>query len=312
MEGGDKVNIEKKEFMMKKNIFMALFILFLSAQSGYAQSDATEVAIKATPVAGTVFMLEGEGGNIGVSAGEDGVLMVDDKFAKLADQIRAAIEKLSTSQVKFVLNTHWHGDHTGGNEDFGRDATIIAHDNVRVRLSKSEVIKLFNMVSEPKPKVGLPVITFDKSVTIHFNNERIDVVHFPTGHTDGDSVVFFRGSNVVHTGDHFFNGIYPFIDLGTGGNVEGFMNNVAKLIEIIPQDAKIIPGHGPLATLEDLKAFHAMLRTSTDVVQQAIESGKNLEETKAAGLPEELVAKWGKGFLSTDQWIEIIYNSYSN
>ena len=295
---------------MKKILLFFVIALWMVRGVGYAQPDPDSSGIKTIPVAGSVYMLMGEGGNIGVSVGVDGVLMIDDKFARLADEIRAALEKLSKSKVKFLLNTHWHGDHTGSNEDFGKESIIIAHDNVRARLSTRQVIEIFNSVSEAKPKEGLPVITFNESISIYFNDEQIDMIHFAAGHTDGDSVIFFRGSHVVHLGDHFFNGFYPFIDLGSGGNVEGFMMNVEKLIGIIPEGAKIIPGHGPLADINDLKAFAGMLRETTGIVQKAIQEGKSLEDIKAKGFSKDLVRKWGHGLLNTDQWITIVYNSY--
>ncbi|MCH7590109.1 MBL fold metallo-hydrolase [PVC group bacterium] len=295
---------------MKKILMFFVIALWMVRGVGYTQPDPDSSGIKTIPVAGSVYMLMGEGGNIGVSVGDDGVLMVDDKFARLADEIRAALEKLSKSKVKFLLNTHWHGDHTGSNEDFGKESIIIAHDNVRARLSTRQVIEIFNSVSEAKPKEGLPVITFNESISIYFNDEQIDMIHFAAGHTDGDSVIFFRGSHVVHLGDHFFNGFYPFIDLGSGGNVEGFMLNVEKLIEIIPEGDKIIPGHGPLADINDLKAFAGMLRETTGIVQKAMQEGKSLEDIKAKGFSKVLVRKWGHGFLNTDQWITIVYNSY--
>ena len=295
---------------MKKILLFFVIALWMVRGVGYAQPDPDSAGIKTILVAGSVYMLMGEGGNIGVSVGVDGVLMIDDKFARLADEIRAALKKLSKSKVKFLLNTHWHGDHTGSNEDFGKESIIIAHDNVRARLSTRQVIEIFNSVSEAKPKEGLPVITFNESISIYFNDEKIDMIHFAAGHTDGDSVIFFRGSHVVHLGDHFFNGFYPFIDLGSGGNVEGYMLNVEKLIEIIPEGAKIIPGHGPLADINDLKAFAGMLRETTGIVQKAIQEGKSLEDIKAKGFSKVLVRKWGHGFLNTDQWITIVYNSY--
>jgi len=295
---------------MKKILLFFVIALWMVRGVGYARPDPDSAGIKTIPVAGSVYMLMGEGGNVGVSVGDDGILMVDDKFARLADEIRAALEKLSKSKVKFLLNTHWHGDHTGSNEDFGKESIIIAHDNVRARLSTRQVIEIFNSVSEAKPKEGLPVITFNESISIYFNDEQIDMIHFAAGHTDGDSVIFFRGSHVVHLGDHFFNGFYPFIDLGSGGNVEGFMLNVEKLIGIIPEGAKIIPGHGPLADINDLKAFAGMLRETTGIVQKAIQEGKSLEDIKAKGFSKGLVRKWGHGFLNTDQWITIVYNSY--
>jgi len=273
-----------------------------------AQQDYSDVEIKTTHVAGKVYMLEGRGGNIGVSVGNDGILMVDDQFAPLADKIRAALKQLGEGKLEFVLNTHWHGDHTGGNPQFGPEAPIIAHTNVRQRLATEQ--KLFDRVVEPLPKEGLPVITFDESVSVHFNGEEIRVIHFPHGHTDGDSVVFFTGSNVVHLGDDLFNGMFPFVDLDHGGDVEGMARNVAAVIARLPADVKVIPGHGPLASLEDLKTFHRMLVDTTDAVRRQMSDGKALAEIKAQGVPAEW-QDWGKGFISTDRWIETIHRSLS-
>lgn len=253
-------------------------------------------------------MLEGRGGNIGVSAGPDGVLIVDDQFAPLAERIKEAIAKLSPDKPRFVLNTHWHGDHTGGNEVFGRDATIIAHDNVRRRLMEKQ--SLFGRDVGPSPKGAWPVITFNASVSIHFNDEEIRVVHLPAGHTDGDSVILFTASNVVHMGDLFFSGTFPFVDLGSGGDVEGLARNVSEIIAKLPADVKIIPGHGPLSTLDDLKNYHAMLTQTLDIVRKRLAAGKSLDQIKAEGLPPEW-AKWGTGFIKTDAWVETLCKSLS-
>jgi cyclase len=272
------------------------------------QRDLSKVEIKVTPVAGKVYMLEGAGGNIGASVGEDGILLVDDQFEPLAPKIRAAVQGIAGGggKIKFVINTHWHGDHTGGNQVFGLEAPIIAQANVRRRLSTKQSV-LGNKVP-PSPKQALPVITFDQAVSVHWNGEEIKVVHFPHGHTDGDSVVFFTGSNVVHMGDDFFAGQFPFVDLGSGGSVQGLIDDVAKALTLVPADAKVIPGHGPLSTRADLERFHAMLVASTDVVRRRMHAGESLEKIQAEGLPAEL-APWGKGFVDTKTWIMTIHDS---
>jgi len=197
-------------------IYPIVIIGLMMTATSFAGRDFSKTEIKTTHVAGTVYMLQGEGGNIGVSVGDDGVLMVDDQFAPLQEKIQAAIDQLSEKDVRYLLNTHWHGDHTGGNETITKaGTTIIAHENVRARLAAGQFVPFFNRTIDPRPKDALPVITFDRSVTIHFNDERIDVLHFATGHTDGDSIIFFREANVVHMGDQFFNGSYPYIDLGS-------------------------------------------------------------------------------------------------
>jgi cyclase len=271
----------------------------LIAPVALAQRNFDNVEIKVIPVAKNIYMLEGSGGNIGVSIGTDGNLIVDDQFAPLAEKIDAALQKLNPGKLKFVLNTHHHGDHTGGNAVFGaKEATIIAQSNVRKRLS-----------NEPNSKKeALPVITFDHSASVHFNGEEIKLLHHGPGHTDGDSIIYFTGANVVHMGDQFFNGGFPFVDLSSGGTVEGYIKTVATVLEKVPADAKIIPGHGKLATVEDLKGFHAMLVETTSLVKKSIADGKSLDEIKTAGLPDKWKS-YGAGFINTGRWIETIYNS---
>ena len=291
---------------MKK--FLLLTIVLLFAISAQAQTDFSKVEIKATKVAGNVYMLQGSGGNIGVSVGDDGLLIVDDQFAPLADKIRAALKGLADKKLRFILNTHWHGDHTGGNVAFGPEATIIAQDNVRKRLATEQKSTVFNSTTPASPKEALPVITFNDSLSVHFNGEDIRAIHFPHGHTDGDSVIFFSASNVVHLGDDFFAGRFPFVDLESGGSVEGLVKNIGELIGKIPADAKLIPGHGPISTLDDLKSYHRMLQQTTEIVRGKIAAGKTLDQIKTEGLPAEW-APWGAGFIKTDRWVETIYKS---
>ncbi|HEV8188733.1 MAG TPA: MBL fold metallo-hydrolase [Pyrinomonadaceae bacterium] len=291
---------------MKK--FLLLIVSLLFAVSASAQTDFSKVEMKATKVAGNVWMLEGAGGNIGVSVGDDGLLIVDDQFAPLADKIRAALKGIADKKLHFILNTHWHGDHTGGNVAFGPEATIIAHDNVRKRLATEQKSTVFNSTTPPSPKEALPVITFDQTLTVHFNGEEIRAIHYPKGHTDGDSVIFFSASNVVHLGDDFFAGRFPFVDLESGGSVEGLVKNIGELIAKIPADAKLIPGHGPISTLDDLKSYHRMLQQTTEIVRGKIKAGKTLDQIKTEGLPAEW-APWGTGFIKTDRWVETIYKS---
>ena len=296
--------------MLKRfSAFFALIIL-VTASTAYAQEDYSKVEIKASKVAGNVYMLEGRGGNIGVSVGSDGILIVDDQFAPLAEKIKAALKTLGEGKLKFVLNTHWHSDHTGGNVVFGPEAPIIAHDNVRKRLSTEQRIEVFKTTVAASPKEALPVITFGQSLSVHFNGEEIRVIHFPKGHTDGDSVIFFTGSNVVHMGDDFFAASFPFVDLGSGGSVQGLAQNIGEILGKLPAGVKLIPGHGPISTADDLKAYHRMLVETTDIVRKKMAAGKTLAEIKAEGLPEEWKS-WGTGFIKTDAWIETIHTSLS-
>jgi len=287
---------------------LALLLLMtaLRPAPAAAQQDMEDVEIEVTHVAGDVYLLEGRGGNIAVSAGSDGVVMVDDQFEELAPKIRAAVDTLADDGLAFVLNTHWHGDHVGGNVVFGRDAPIVAHDNVRRRLATRQVVRGDTVPAEPEE--ALPVLTFDRSVTLHLNGGPIRVRHVPEGHTDGDAVVFFEDDRVVHMGDHMFAGRFPFVDLATGGSVQGYTRNVAAVLDEIPDDWAVVPGHGPLTDVEGLRAFHDMLVETTSIVRRRMERGMSLEEVREAGLPERW-SSWGQGFISTGQWLETVYRS---
>lgn len=286
----------------------AAVVLLAASQSVFAQQDWSKVEIKSTKVNGNVYMLQGSGGNIGVSVGADGILIVDDQYAPLADKIKAALKTLGEGKLKFILNTHWHGDHTGGNAAFSSEGSIIAHTNVRKRLAEGMTIT--GRTVQPASKEALPIITFDHSVSVHFNGEEIRALHLPRGHTDGDAVIFFTNSNVVHMGDLFFNGMFPFVDIDSGGDVEGYMKNVAELLGKLPAGARIIPGHGPLATADDLKKFHDMMVKTTGIVRDKMKAGKTLDQIKAEGLPEEWKS-WSWQFVTTDRWISTIHRSYS-
>lgn len=286
-----------------KHVFRKIHRFYLLVGTLFLFQTLTSIAqqaveFKSARVAGNVHMLQGRGGNIAVSVGEDGLLIVDNQFANLAPQIETELSDLGKGDLKFVLNTHWHGDHTGGNAHFGQKATIIAHENVRERLSGKK----------NTPKSALPVITFREASSVHFNGEEIRLIHLGPGHTDGDVIIWFTESNVVHMGDQFFNGRYPFIDLGSGGNVAGYQKNVNTVLSHLPEGVKIIPGHGDLATKEDLNRFATMLSDTINPVRQSISLGKSLDQIKAAGVNEKYKT-WGVGFINTSRWLEIIYNS---
>ncbi len=284
-------------------IFAVLFVisaLFARVQ----QPDFSKIEIQTTKVAGSVYMLAGNddaanfsGGNIGVSVGKDGVVMVDSKFAPLGDKIKAAIKQVGGNSPKYIINTHVHGDHTNGNSAFRAEGALVAHTNVRKRLAD-------------KPEEVWPVLTFDNSLSIHMNGEEIKAIHYPKGHTDGDAIIYFTGSNVVHLGDHFFNGMFPFVDLNSGGTVQGYIANIEKAVLELPADVKIIPGHGALATIDDLKNSLRMIKETVAVVTQKMAAGKTLADIKKEGLPAEWQS-WSWVFITTDLWIETIYNSYS-
>jgi cyclase len=290
-----------------KRIAPVIAVAFAAA-AAFAQQDFSKVEITATKVAGTVYMLQGAGGNIGVSVGDDGVVIVDDQFAPLAPKIKAALKGITDKPIRFVLNTHYHGDHTGGNEIFGADAPIIAQENVRKRLAAGSTA--MGRSTPPAPKGALPIITFEDKVSVHLNGEEIRAVHFPSGHTDGDSVIYFTRSNVVHMGDDFFNGTFPFIDVENGGSVKGMIASVEKVVSQLPADAKVIPGHGPLSDKAGLAAFGAMLRGTSAAVEAAIKAGKTLDQMKADNVLAQWDS-WGKGFVKSDGFVEMLYKDLS-
>jgi glyoxylase-like metal-dependent hydrolase (beta-lactamase superfamily II) len=267
-----------------------------------------DVVVKTTKVNGNVYMLQGRGGNVGALVGSEGILIVDDDYKAVSEKLRDALRVLGSPTPIYILNTHWHGDHTEGNQFFGKDSTIIAHLNVRKRLMDPPVI--FGQKTPPYPAIALPVITYTESMSIYFNGEEVKAVHFPNGHTDGDTIVFFTNSNVVHLGDDFFVARFPFVDLDSGGSVQGLINNVAALMRQIPAGAKLIPGHGPVSTVDDLKTYHRLLVESSSIVQDAMKKRQSLDEIKKAGLPDKF-KEAGSGFIKTEQWIETVYRSYS-
>ena len=276
--------------------------------------DFSKVQIKVTKVSGNIYMLEGEGGNIAASVGEDGIVIVDDQFAPLADKIQAALKdlKITDKPVRFVINTHCHGDHTGGNEPFANSgSTVIAQDNVRRRLESGGTAGNGGSIkteAKPAPKGALPVITFEHDVTVHLNGEDIRALHFPAGHTDGDAVIFFPKNNVVHMGDDFVRYGFPFIDVVSGGSVQGMIEANEKASAQLPPDVKVIPGHGALSNLDDVREFVKMLKETSAAVQKALDEHKTLDQMKQEKILEPW-KKWSGGFLDSDKFIETLYNS---
>jgi len=289
---------------------------FALAQVAAAQQqpDFSKVQIKVTKVSGNIYMLQGEGGNIAASVGEDGIVIVDDQFAPLADKIQAALKNLGITDkpVRFVINTHYHGDHTGGNAPFANSgSTIIAQDNVRKRLETGGAAGnggSVKMEVPPAPKAALPVITFEHDVTVHLNGEDIRALHFPAGHTDGDAVIFFPKNNVVHMGDDFVRYGFPFIDVTSGGSVQGMISAMEKVSAQLPPDVKVIPGHGDLSNLDDVRAFVQMLKETSAAVQKAINEHKALDQMKQEKILEPW-KKWSGEFIDSDKFIETLYNS---
>lgn len=241
--------------------------------------DFAAVTIQTEKLADSVYVLFGAGGNIGVSVGPDGVFLVDDQYAPLTERIVAAVAKLSDQPVRFVINTHWHGDHSGGNENFGKaGALIVAQDQVRARMATSHFSKMFQRTTPPSPEKALPVITFSHSVTFHLNGEPIQLVHVPAAHTDGDSLVYFSRSNVLHMGDTYFNGVsLPFVDASSGGTIDGMIAAVAIGLETADDATRIIPGHGPVASRADMQDYHDMLRTARSRVAAEAAAGMTRE-----------------------------------
>lgn len=273
-------------------------LVYSTINPANAQDRFADVEVKATAIKGSVHMLTGAGGNIGVSAGEDGVLIIDDQFAPLAEKIAAQLGELGSDKPKYVINTHYHGDHTGSNAFFHshKGATILAHENVRVRLANDEKIK---------PE-ALPTITYEDGIKIYFNGETLHVMHLAVGHTDGDSVVWFEQPNVMHTGDLFFNGRFPYIDQGAGGNVEGYMDSVKQLLAKIDDETVIIPGHGDISNKQEYSAFLAMISETFSYVKALKQDGKTLDEVKAMGLDDKW-ADWSWNFINEEKWITTLY-----
>lgn len=272
---------------------VALFVIAPAAAGPANQFDAVEM--RATHVAGSIHMLEGAGGNIGVSIGDDGTLIIDDQFAPLAGKIQAALDDLGGDKPRLILNTHYHGDHTGSNAHFGRDGVIVAHDNVRARLLPSA------------PREALPVVTYADLINVHFNGESIDLIHLPQGHTDGDTVVWFEASNVIHMGDHLFNGAFPYVDVPGGGSVTGFVSNLMRVHAMINDETQVIPGHGPLGNRADIERAVEVITKTRTIVLDHLANG-TVDELKAEGFGAEYES-WGRGFIGQDRWIDIVIES---
>jgi cyclase len=266
--------------------------------AAFSQDRFEKVEIEATALKGSVHMLTGMGGNIGVSAGDDGILIIDDQFAPLAEKIAAALGELGSDKPRYVINTHYHGDHTGSNAFFHshKGATILAHDNVRVRLANDEKVS----------PDALPAITYENGIKLHFNGETIHIMHLESGHTDGDSIVWFEQPDVMHTGDLFFNGVFPFIDLKSGGSVKGYIESVKQVMAKIDDDTVLIPGHGALSNKAEYTTFLAMIEETFAFVKAQKAQGKSLEAITEAGLDSQW-DKWAWSFISEEKWIATLY-----
>ena len=295
-----------------------LVLLCCSVFAAAQDQDFSKVQIKVTKVSGNIYMLEGAGGNIAASVGEDGIVIVDDQYAPLADKIAAALKGIGVTDkpVRFVINTHYHGDHTGGNLALATGgSTIIAQDNVRKRLEtggKAGNGGGVSMEQKVAATGALPIITFDHDVTVHLNGEDIRALHFPAGHTDGDAIVFFPKANVVHMGDDFVRYGYPFIDVASGGSVQGMIAACDKVVAVLPADVKVIPGHGQLSNLAEIRDYSTMLKETSAAVQAAIKSGKTVDQMKKEKILAAWDAKYSGKFINSDLFIETLYNSLTN
>ncbi len=297
-----------KVFLPIKSILIVACCLLTTGV--FAQRDFSKIEIITEKVTENIYMLKGSGGNIGICIGEKGVLMIDSQFAPLSDKIKAAIKKLSDQPIHYLVNTHWHGDHTGGNKNFNNDQMLlVAHDNVYKRMSKDNLVKAFSRTVPAAPEIAQPEITFNDKMTLRFGGEAVMIFHVDNAHTDGDAIVYFANSNVLHMGDTYFNGRYPYIDLSSGGSVDGLLNAINTAIMIADENTKIIPGHGELSNKKELLKYREVVLTVRDRVKVAIKEGKSLEAIKAAKLNADYDEGWGSGFINGERIVDIMYTS---
>lgn len=287
-------------------------LLLATGLAGAQQQDFSKVEIEVIPVRSGIYMLSGSGGNIGLLTGPDGAIMIDDQYAPLSDKIRAAVASVTAQPLRLLINTHWHGDHTGGNEAFGGSgAIIVAHENVRKRMSAPFFSSFFQREVPASPAVALPVVTFADAVTLHLNGQTLAVEHLPAAHTDGDAIIRFVEANVVHMGDLFFNGLYPFIDHASGGSVPGMLAAIDRVLPTLDADTRVIPGHGPLSDRAGLQAFRDMLATVAGRVAAMAAEDRSVEDIVAAQPSAEYDETWGKAFLTPERFVRLVCQSYA-
>ncbi len=292
---------------LKLTFFLSLFVLPAMAQTNY---DTVKITL--VKVTEQIYMLKGPGGNIGVLIGAEGTLMIDNQFAPLANKINGAIKTLSPGEIKFAINTHVHGDHSGGNENFhNMGAVLVAHDRVRERMMKEQLNVRTNRTTPPRDKAAWPLVTFADKINFHLNGEDVILHHFDKGHTDGDVIVQFKNANVVHTGDAFVRYGYPYIDLSNGGSVNGFINTLDKILALIDDNTKVIPGHGELATKADVKKVRDGVADIRDQVAAALKKGTKIENIASLGITDKYEKEWGKGFVKGKDFVLVVAESLS-
>jgi glyoxylase-like metal-dependent hydrolase (beta-lactamase superfamily II) len=291
-----------------KSLFLVILLFIYSAISQAQDFDA--VQIETVHVADNIYMLKGSGGNIGVIVGDDGVLIVDNQFAPLAPKIKAAIAEISDKPVKYVINTHWHGDHMGGNEVFGADGSIIiAHNNVRARMSTGQFMEHQQREVPASPQVAWPIVTFSDEITYYFDDEEILVHHSPPAHTDGDAVIYFKKANVIHMGDAFVRYGYPFVDISSGGSVSGLVANLDDVIAMTNHNSIVIPGHGELSTRQDMIEFRDILKDIVNGVQKGIDDGQSLADIQSSDIASKYDQDWGAGVIKGKDFVMFVYES---
>jgi glyoxylase-like metal-dependent hydrolase (beta-lactamase superfamily II) len=289
--------------------FVVVLVALIAAPLA-AQEDFSGVEIEAEKVADGIYMLTGQGGNLGLSVGEDGAYLIDDQYAPLTGKILAAVKELTPEPLRFVINTHYHGDHTGGNENMGEaGALLVAHENVRRRMATGTFMEAFNRQVEPAPAAAVPVVTFSDAVSFHWNGEEIRAFFVGPAHTDGDSIIHFVKADVFHMGDTLFNGMYPFIDVSAGGRIDGMIAAADRVLKVADEDTRIIAGHGPVATKADLQANRDMLAGVRDRVAKLKAEGMTAEQIVAAKPTSDLDEKWGGGFMKPDNWVGLVVES---